>query len=431
MFDRSTEISRAELFEKAWSTPLRTLASEFGLSDRGLAKICAKHFIPTPPRGYWAKVSAGQEMAKPRLPEVGDSSLNIVRIPKHIRHSLHSRAAQGGGRSLIENTLTITAELFLDPERQAVRRPHHSIKSVVSVLREIHPDVSMGFRAKDVSHCGIEVNFRSIERVVYILDRLSHTMELVGLLPHTDGEKLYVSKGDERLSYTIVERVKRQKHLPSPKELEDERVAYANFRLKWDKGMAERLGITFKKPWPEYDSVCTGELVLSVDGYREDPRKTWGDGKIQRVERFVPKIVAGIDAIFLARVARREDQKKLEEERLALERRHQLADARREREANRIKYLRKLLAYHNEASEIRHWLTLIQSEGHPSTGTELERMLIWARSRVEELDQFTKVDVGKARFEGCPLFPVEDELYDPLGDPPERPWPVLQPLVRN
>jgi len=53
-------LTRSDLYERVWSTPMSTLAREFGLSDRGLAKICERHDIPRPPRGYWAKLEAGQ-----------------------------------------------------------------------------------------------------------------------------------------------------------------------------------------------------------------------------------------------------------------------------------------------------------------------------------------------------------------------------------
>lgn len=41
-------VSRADLFERVWSTPMRKLAVEFGISDVGLAKICRKNGIPLP-----------------------------------------------------------------------------------------------------------------------------------------------------------------------------------------------------------------------------------------------------------------------------------------------------------------------------------------------------------------------------------------------
>src|SRR5882724_5149557 len=48
------QLSRAELYDRVWTTPMRTLAAEFGSSDVGLLKLCHRHQVPTPPRGYWA-----------------------------------------------------------------------------------------------------------------------------------------------------------------------------------------------------------------------------------------------------------------------------------------------------------------------------------------------------------------------------------------
>src|ERR1700728_4294097 len=60
-------LTRAELYEKVWTTPVRTIAQEFGMSDVGLAKICRKHGIPIPPLGYWRKTETGHKVVRPPL----------------------------------------------------------------------------------------------------------------------------------------------------------------------------------------------------------------------------------------------------------------------------------------------------------------------------------------------------------------------------
>ena len=50
------------------SKPILSLAKEYGFSDVGFSKICRRHSIPLPPRGYWAKVSAGLKVSNPPLP---------------------------------------------------------------------------------------------------------------------------------------------------------------------------------------------------------------------------------------------------------------------------------------------------------------------------------------------------------------------------
>src|SRR5580700_11221729 len=61
-------LTREELYAKIWQTPVTRLAQEFAISDVALAKRCKREGIPLPPRGYWAKVAAGQAMEKPALP---------------------------------------------------------------------------------------------------------------------------------------------------------------------------------------------------------------------------------------------------------------------------------------------------------------------------------------------------------------------------
>ena len=60
--------TREEFYELVWSKPMVQLAPEFNLSDVALHKLCRKRNIPTPPRGWWARKSAGQEMARTPLP---------------------------------------------------------------------------------------------------------------------------------------------------------------------------------------------------------------------------------------------------------------------------------------------------------------------------------------------------------------------------
>lgn len=60
-----TILSRQELFDLVWATPMQTLARRFGITDVALKK----HGIPTPGVGYWARVTAGQKVKRPVLPK--------------------------------------------------------------------------------------------------------------------------------------------------------------------------------------------------------------------------------------------------------------------------------------------------------------------------------------------------------------------------
>jgi hypothetical protein len=67
-----SEFTRRELYNLVWKKPVENLARDFGMSGRGLSKLCERNGIPVPPRGYWARVANGQKIAKPPLIEIGD-----------------------------------------------------------------------------------------------------------------------------------------------------------------------------------------------------------------------------------------------------------------------------------------------------------------------------------------------------------------------
>ena len=61
-------MTRRQLYERVWSTPMKRLAPELGLSDVGLAKLCRRANIPVPPRGYWARLAFGKAVQRIALP---------------------------------------------------------------------------------------------------------------------------------------------------------------------------------------------------------------------------------------------------------------------------------------------------------------------------------------------------------------------------
>jgi len=80
---RELRMSRKALFERVWSVPVATLAAQWGLSGRGLAKACQGLKIPLPPRGYWQKKKAGHKVRRPPLPRLPDGQAEevVVYVP--------------------------------------------------------------------------------------------------------------------------------------------------------------------------------------------------------------------------------------------------------------------------------------------------------------------------------------------------------------
>lgn len=68
------KITRAELYELVWRTPMSRLAGEFGISDVALAKTCDRLAVPRPGRGYWAQIAAGMKVKRPPLGKVASGA---------------------------------------------------------------------------------------------------------------------------------------------------------------------------------------------------------------------------------------------------------------------------------------------------------------------------------------------------------------------
>lgn len=64
-----TNLTREELYELVWTTPVKTLAAQYGISDVAFAKTCKQHNIPLPPRGHWAKLETGKRVYRQPLTE--------------------------------------------------------------------------------------------------------------------------------------------------------------------------------------------------------------------------------------------------------------------------------------------------------------------------------------------------------------------------
>lgn len=73
-------LTRAQLHELVWTTPIRILCKELETSNVWLAKVCARHKIPVPGRGYWAKKRAGATDPIPKLKAASEGIPDVLEI---------------------------------------------------------------------------------------------------------------------------------------------------------------------------------------------------------------------------------------------------------------------------------------------------------------------------------------------------------------
>lgn len=421
MTPRIRVFTRRELYELVWSKPLQKLAEEFGISDRGLAKICMRHRVPSPSRGYWARLAAGQKIKRPLYRELNDPSLDRIEIaatvsalPDETRDMLKKAKVERAERR--EKAAESDAAIQAGP----VEKPHRAIAATARALRKGKPDASGVMSATGAGMCGVIVHAERVERAVAFLHALATALEADGLELQPEGPRMKVAVGPDQVTFTLAERSKREPHIPTDKERDlyerqQERRNRAQDRGNWNLYMS----LPYEKPWPEYDTVYSGQFVFAIDGWAQGLRKTWADGKTQTVESMFESIVVGLKVILAHNRTERERREEEARQRAEFTRRRELAKQRKEREQARVDYLRKLVKLQREAADIRSWLASLPAHASAETSTELGRMLIWARERLAHLERRTTVDAAAVELKGKSLFPEVDELHDPLGDPPE------------
>jgi hypothetical protein len=103
MTQTGISLTRAQLYEKVWASPMRTLAVEFGLPDVGLSKTCRKHDIPVPPVGYWRRKETGHEVIRPPLNPAknGPETLDIY-VPERLKPEFATLAAEPAPKITID-----------------------------------------------------------------------------------------------------------------------------------------------------------------------------------------------------------------------------------------------------------------------------------------------------------------------------------------
>jgi hypothetical protein len=382
--------SREELHELVWSTPMQKLAADFGLSDKGLAKTCARHLIPVPPRGYWAKIEAGQKPKRTPLRAVDNTGLQTVHIG--------GKSATPQSEYLAQALATIRAEprqkdealvapAPVDELPKSVAPPSMStpvklegnVKAFVAEFRKCKPD-----RDGYISLRWTKVTPADVDRVGALLGRIHAELQPFGFSFDCLSSRLGFTKDGTKVDFRIT---------------------------------APRKQITTdsKYGWKQYELKHIGRLNLQIWGDAEGVAKNWTDTDQRRLEELVPQIVESFRINHIANGESDKRRRHAEELRLRMRHRRQLVELRQKREDDRLSFLKWIADARREVDDLRATISAVPQYGE--IPADYARMIVWATQRLADLENKTTVERIQERLVELELYAEPDPFFDPEGDP--------------
>ncbi len=167
-----------------------------------------------------------------------------------------------------------------------------------------------------------------------------------------------VVKAPDELTFTLTERIQTQKHVPTPEEQakEEKRLAKRERDIRLGNWSFDNT-----KAYPEYDFIRTGEIGIHITHqYVSGARRSWKDGKTQKVEDLIDEIAVGIVA-YLAGVKVRREEHEQQRQRWAMEaQQRELARQHQEREEKRREFILKATGKMAEIESLEKFLLQIK-----------------------------------------------------------------------
>jgi hypothetical protein len=374
-------VTREELYEQVWATPMRQLAKEYQMSDSGLAKICRKLNIPRPGRGYWMKKQAGRKVKQKPLPPA------IPGTPTQHRFSRWHDPSMGlalGDEAVAllkrENDPSMAIEV---PE--VMDHPHPLVRRSAGLLKR-HSRTQAVLR-KERACLDITASRAALERALRIADTLLKALEARGFkaevtepVPYAPGR--YGGPSSGRPSRTGV-------HILG-EFVEFEIVEGVNIIKKEQEPVRYNSGYTYT-PRAEYEHESNGKLALKLHHSLVGlSRQTWADGKRQRVESclgpFIAAVIQGAERERLYKV----DQERVRREREEAQRRREEEARRREIERAKVADLNHRVEDWQRADQILRFLDEFETAARSrmadlSQGSETRLWIEWARNYASRL----------------------------------------------
>ncbi len=370
-----SKLTRKTLYESVWAQPMTKVAAVLGISDVGLKKICIRHHVLVPGLGYWAKVAAGKTVTQVPLPPISDSALEEIRIsgasdsklPPAVRQAKREAIV---GEKALEKRITVNS---------ATAAFHPVAALTLKALRKRKPDHKGLVTAWELECFRVSVAPESVERAGGVLDAKARAADKRGFAIELTEKIAGLRIDGQLIGFRLHERIDRQPHKRTPEEIAREE------RSK--KARRDANEYQHRLSEPEWDYVPSGNFVLQLDEmYHDGLRRTWADGRKQRIENLLNDFFAGAIAYAAAEKEAEARREKWRRERETIEQRRWAEEERRSLEENRWKFLAGRIEVLERAERIERFVEATSAQLTNTDGSpQLDRLLDWSRDYATRL----------------------------------------------
>jgi hypothetical protein len=383
--DKQITLSRAELYERVWKAPLRSLAKELGVSDVGLAKICERHEIPRPEQGHWVRVRLGQNPERTPLGEVGDAKLDVVRIA--VRPKVAETLMQDIEPEV--QVLLVPVAIVVELDRPISHPLVVRTKKSLAHARKDDRGLLFPKEGKPVPH--IRVSQGALPRALSILDALFRALgdrKIAITWDMTDDAKLHVTVLGESVSFWISERIQRVTHTLTAQEEAKRKASPYSYFQQWD-----------------YKQTGELSLVTSDVPYGSKIRQTWADGAIQRLENCLGDFLAGLHLTALAIKKHRAEREKWQREWDEQQRRRELEQRREEEFERKAKIITEASDAWHTSKRIAEFAVALgrmneNAELSERERRDLGRLARWTKGYARRLNPILRFENLVGEFKG-------------------------------
>lgn len=373
---KTTTITREELYDLVWTTPMSRLTAEYAISDVGLKKLCVRHKIPTPPRGYWAQRDAGRTPSRPKLPASKDRSPIQLRVATADEHV-----------AVAKDALALAIEEAKRPENRVsasdrFRSPPQIVREAKDLLKDATPD-DLGILERPSDCLDIQVSRAQLSRALRIADALVRDFERRGWEVVVKADGTFVHVDGVPIAMTIEESLETF-HLPPKPEITSSYSLHYNRRE------------TGRRP--------SGHLTVAIREthhlWHHNQQRNWRGSEKQALEDRLTDVIVGmlkLSSAVKADIAEKERKAREEQERkrqaqAMLDEQKQLQEALAEEKA-RVQLLLDQAARWHESKSVRRFIEEARKRGRIDEleleGDDLARWLSWATEQADRLDPFS------------------------------------------